>query len=153
MSHTIRKLMISAFLALTMNACLAAPTPEGAHRQEANTVQAGHYITSQQELTTYLHTTPNSPLDRLPADTKQRFLKSLIFGENGLASYEYDDLMNLDPQDSAQILGLFRPMAGKGDDEAVLPHDVLIDWVCAGAEGGCVGRQNHACDTMQCHPA
>src|SRR5882724_2209060 len=87
MSHTIRKLMISAFLALTMNACLAAPTPEGAHRQEADTVQAGHYITSQQELTTYLHTTPNSPLDRLPADAKQRFLKSLIFGENGLASY------------------------------------------------------------------
>lgn len=49
-----------------------------------------------------------TPLDALPPLARRRFLDSLVFGENGLGGYAFDDLvMELTPSQAAKILALF----------------------------------------------
>lgn len=98
MQHA-RRLVFAAILALS-----ACATDQG---PEAGASQATSQIMSAKELDTYLQTTPNSPLDRLPAAAKQRFIASLVFNENGLAGYQYSDLQALSPTEVYQILSLF----------------------------------------------
>ncbi|WP_152908742.1 hypothetical protein [Stenotrophomonas maltophilia] len=49
-----------------------------------------------------------TPLERMPAPARQRFLESLVFSETGLASFEYTDLMrNLTPGQIQEVLAIF----------------------------------------------
>jgi hypothetical protein len=65
-------------------------------------------IRSASELATYLGETPSSPLNRLSAEGKRRFMDSLVFSEKGLASYRYAELRaELTPVEIEQVLGLF----------------------------------------------
>lgn len=95
-----RKLVLAATLALS--ACAIA-RDQGA----GGAPPPASPILSAQELDAYLRTTPSSPLDRLPAAARQRFLASLVFTEAGLASYQYSDLQTLSPTEVYRILSLF----------------------------------------------
>ena len=64
-------------------------------------------IQSAKDLDVYLQTARTSPLDRLSVADKQNFLNSLVFTENGLASYQYSALETLSATDMYQILSLF----------------------------------------------
>lgn len=64
-------------------------------------------IRSTEDLSTYLRTAHDSPLDRLAPDARQRFLDSLTFGEHELGGFQYTDLQTLPPDDVYQILRLF----------------------------------------------
>jgi hypothetical protein len=92
--------MFAAILALS-----ACATDQGQEAGGDN--QPVSQILSAQELDTYLRTTPSSPLDRLPAAAKQSFIASLVFTEDGLASYSYTELETLSPAEIYQILSLF----------------------------------------------
>jgi hypothetical protein len=92
--------MFAAILVLS-----ACATDQG--QEAVGTNQPVSQIVSAKDLDTYLRTTPNSPLDRLPAAAKQRFIASLVFTENGLGSYKYSDLEALSPTEIYKILSLF----------------------------------------------
>jgi hypothetical protein len=94
------KLVFAAILALS--ACATDQDQEAASNSQPTS-----QIQSAKELDAYLRATPNSPLDRLPAAAKQRFIDSLVFTENGLASYTYIDLEALSPTEIYKILSLF----------------------------------------------
>jgi hypothetical protein len=65
-------------------------------------------IRSASALDAHLRETPSSPLNRMSAEGKQRFLDSLVFSEKGLASYRYAELRaELTPVEIEQVLGLF----------------------------------------------
>ena len=67
-------------------------------------------IKSTQELNAYLSNVHKgeSPLDRLSAPARERFLASLKFGDNGLASYSYVELESeLSATEIYRILSLF----------------------------------------------
>ena len=106
-----RRIMITAiFASFALGACAT-------DRNSGN--NAAPVIQSTQELESYLQTTPDSPLNRLPTDARQHFLNSLRFSENGLASFRYTDLKALPATDVAQILSLF----GIGHTTSLLPKD------------------------------
>jgi hypothetical protein len=107
----IRNIMITAiFASFALGAC-ATDRNSGSNNAPE--------IRSTQELESYLQTTPDSPLNRLPVDVRQSFLNSLRFNENGLSSYRYTDLKALPAADVAQILGLF----GIGHTTSLLPKN------------------------------
>jgi hypothetical protein len=49
-------------------------------------------ILSSDELDAHLQSDTDSPLDQLSEPARERFVDSLVFGDNGLGSYRYDDL-------------------------------------------------------------
>jgi hypothetical protein len=78
------------------------------HDQEPTIDQAqSPQIRSAEELSVYLRTTQNSPLDHLSATAKQRFLDSLVFSDGGLGSFRYTELEPLSATEIYQILSLF----------------------------------------------
>jgi hypothetical protein len=64
-------------------------------------------IGSTAALEAYLATNRHTPLDRFPEDAKQRFIASVVFGKNGLASFEYTELEALSASEAQDILQLF----------------------------------------------
>lgn len=64
-------------------------------------------IRSAEELSTYLRTAHDSPLDRLAPDARERFLDGLVFGEHELGGFRYTELQALPPADVYRILSLF----------------------------------------------
>ena len=64
-------------------------------------------IRSAAELSAYLRTARDSPLDQLQPAARQRFLDSLVFGEHELGGFRYTELQVLSPDDVYQILSLF----------------------------------------------
>lgn len=97
------KLVLAAVLAsIVLSACA---TEQGQETVEG-TELAGP-IQSAADLETYLRTTSSSPLDRLSAAARQRFLDSLVFSKNGLGSYQYTELEALTATEAHDILSLF----------------------------------------------
>ncbi|MCC4588966.1 hypothetical protein LL962_17980 [Xanthomonas sp. NCPPB 1067] len=70
-------------------------------------------IRSRAELREYLRVMPaQSPLLLLSYSSRERFLNSLVFSENGLASYSYEDLVaQLNALDAYKVLSLFGQQA------------------------------------------
>jgi hypothetical protein len=64
-------------------------------------------IRSAADLSAYLQTVRESPLDRMEPETRQRFLDSLVFGEHEIGGFEYRDLQSLPADDVYQVLHLF----------------------------------------------
>ena len=95
-----RRLVFAVILALS-----ACATDQG--QEAVGDDQSVPQILSANDLDSYLRTTPSSPLDRLPAEAKQRFIDSLIFTENGLGSFAYSELETLSATEIYQILSLF----------------------------------------------
>jgi len=96
----IQNLVVAMFVtSLALGAC-ATDQPS---RVDESAVQ----ISSAGELSTYLKATPHSPLDHLSAAGKQRFIDSLVFTPDGLASYRYSELEGLTATEAHQILSLF----------------------------------------------
>lgn len=97
MLHT-HKFMITAILCITtLGACVTDKD------RNAN----GPQIQSTQELQAYLQATPNSPLNHLAPDARQRFVNSLVFTDKGLGSFQYSELNTLPAADIQQVLTLF----------------------------------------------
>jgi hypothetical protein len=119
-----RKLVFAAILAL--NACATDQDQGAGNSQPVSQIQ------SAKELDAYLRTTPNSPLDRLSVAAKQRFIDSLVFTENGLASYTYIDLEALSPTEMFQILSLF----GAEHTTSMITQDQLAVPPGGGGGGG-----------------
>jgi hypothetical protein len=95
------------------------------HDQEpAGSQVPGAQIRSAEELSVYLRTTPNSPLDHLPADAKQRFVDSLVFTDGGLGSFQYTELEPLSATEIYQILSLF---GAERTTSMVIKNRVLSD--------------------------
>lgn len=91
--------MLLAVAALSACATESTPVIDG--------TQPSPHLRSTAELNAYLKTTSSSPLDRLPAEARQRFVESLVFTVDGLASYRYADLQSLSATEVYQILRLF----------------------------------------------
>lgn len=97
------RLFKKAMFALMFAAAVTGCAIDGSSSQ-GESVQ----ITSAQELSSYLQRNPTSPLDRLSAPARQRFLDSLVFSDNGLGSYHYADLeAELSVSEVHAILSLF----------------------------------------------
>lgn len=77
--------------------------------QRQHVEQALAPIQSRQDLDDYLRqASSHSPLNRLSPDARKRFLDSLVFNQNGLVGYRYDDLSaELSATEAYQILSLF----------------------------------------------
>lgn len=76
-------------------------------------------IRSRADLYRYLQVTPKSPINKLPADIRQRFLDSLVFTKHGLASYSYIGLGEaISVTDLYRILSLF----GEQNSIGIVPH-------------------------------
>jgi len=96
----IQNLVAGMFLAAMTLAACAVDQPS---RVDEGAVQ----ISSVDELSNYVKTTPHSPLDHLSAAGKQHFIDSLVFTRDGLASYRYSELEGLTATEAHQILSLF----------------------------------------------
>ncbi|WP_449429053.1 hypothetical protein [Rhodanobacter umsongensis] len=73
-------------------------------------IQTPAPITSAEALARYLRDTPagDSPLDKLPAGARRRFLSGLVFGSKGLGGFDTSDLEEeLDDAQIRQVLLLF----------------------------------------------
>ncbi|HET8898070.1 MAG TPA: hypothetical protein VFN09_04770, partial [Rhodanobacteraceae bacterium] len=78
--------------------------------QQAEIQQATAQIQSHAELARYLTSTPaeRSPLSKLSAPARQRFLSSITFNEHGITGFSYADLAaELTPTEISAILRLF----------------------------------------------
>lgn len=89
-------------LSIASAACVSAHDSEVSQNIES-TIQ----IHSTKELNDYLNSTPSSPLNRLPKETRQHFVDSLVFTKAGLASFQYSDLISLSATEIYQTLSLF----------------------------------------------
>lgn len=94
----IRNFMITAIVAAAMGACAT---------EQVNGNTSVTQIQSARDLETHLQTTPDSPLNRMSPDARQRFVDSLVFTDRGLASYRYVELQSLSTTDVFEILNLF----------------------------------------------
>lgn len=144
-----RRLVFAALLALS-----ACTTDNGAVGDNQQVSQ----ILSAKDLDTYLRTTPNSPLDRLSPEAKQRFIASLVFTENGLGSYAYSDLETLSAAEVYQILSLFGaerttsmitdPDTSSGVDKSATPQSEpggdYKDYWCS-SRATCAPALNYIC--------
>jgi hypothetical protein len=65
-------------------------------------------IQSAEDLSIYLQSTSDSPLDHLSPGAKQRFIDGLVFTKYGLGSYRYTALEGLPATEVYQILALFK---------------------------------------------
>lgn len=79
------------------------------HRMRSEVSYETAMIRSKADLADHLANNRNSPLLRLPGNSLQRFLDSLVFTSNGLASYSYASLRDssLNVTDIYKILALF----------------------------------------------
>jgi hypothetical protein len=97
--HLFKKAMFALMFAAAVTGCAADGSSS-----DSSDVQ----ITSAQELSSYLQRNTKSPLDRLSAPARERFLDSLVFSENGLGSYHYADLeAELSVSEVHAVLSLF----------------------------------------------
>ncbi len=65
-------------------------------------------IKSKQDLDQHLTRNVDSPINNLPLSVKWQFLGSLVFNENGLASFNYDILeRHVSPTEAFEVLSLF----------------------------------------------
>jgi hypothetical protein len=103
-----------------------------------------------------MSSTPNSPLSHLAPEARQRFVDSMVFSADGLASYSYADLQALSATEVYRILRIFdveatTPMIRKAgvsseSDKAVM--NIIIagyeDHYCA-SRATCGPQTNSIC--------
>jgi len=163
-------------LALALAALLPAasatearqPTDTQIDRQLVSQLTAT--ISSRAALDAYLAKEPlQSPLLQLSAENRRSFINSLVFGANGLGSYDYQPLLKADFLDAYKILRLFgseqslavvvekfRPSASRAGRQValLLKHDAglsemnRVDSECW--KGACRGRLGHICVAGGC---
>lgn len=101
MMHVRRFVLSMMLMALAATGCaLHADTAE--HPERTALIQ------SIEDLNDHLQSTADSPLHRLSPAARQRFVDSLVFGENGLGGYQYADLeAELTASEIYDVLALF----------------------------------------------
>lgn len=85
-------------------ALIACATDQGPSIDES---EPSPHIQTAEQLAAYMNSTPSSPLSHLAPDARQRFVDSMVFGANGLASYSYSDLQALSATEVYRILRIF----------------------------------------------
>lgn len=124
-------------------------------------------IRSKADLDNYLYAEKNSPLNYLTGSAKQRFLGSLVFKKNGLASFQNTELVaKLSATQIYQVLSLFglqsmtSTMAGvkigSDLDRAIMSPTgyipaTLPGMACDGPTGQCVTQPGWSCVPASCH--
>lgn len=97
-------------------------------------------IKSKSDLARYNAALAASPLGKAPAFARNKFLNSLIFTENGLASYSYTSLRDfLSLTEIYQVLALFGAQQSTGIIPGIKPRtsqERLIQTIAAGGGGG-----------------
>lgn len=111
--HAAKGFVAAVLLGLTLQAGAAEPAHAGLQRADAELRRVLSYeladVKSRQELAAYLRLAgATSPLNALSPAARDRFLDSLVFNENGLAEYRFDDLQSeLSVTQAYRILRLF----------------------------------------------
>lgn len=103
---TLKAILFAAWL-VAMPLLAAAAMPPSV---PGKSIQSPTPITSLEALARYLRDTPagDSPLDKLPAGARKRFLAGLEFGSKGLGGFDPSDLQaELDDAQIRQVLILF----------------------------------------------
>jgi hypothetical protein len=160
----IRKLMVTMmFASAAVSGCAV---DQGSPGEESDSAAI---INSSDDLNEYLETADRSPVDRLSPAARQRFLDSLVFGDDGLGSYSYADLeAELSVSEIHDILSLFgverttsmitgarvvsdrdrelrSRMAPGGDLYSITPED-HTNCKCTGTGGYvCASEPSHIC--------
>ncbi|HVJ36815.1 MAG TPA: hypothetical protein VM687_03305 [Stenotrophomonas sp.] len=99
-------ILLATFPLLTTANPATAPSDAQIDRQLLD--QRTATINNQAALDAYLAKEPlQSPLRKLTHQDRRAFLGSLVFGGNGLGSYDYTPLLNADFLDAYRILRLF----------------------------------------------
>jgi hypothetical protein len=107
LSHT-RRIRMLRTRALMLSFMLAAATGCGNADGSLDSSEQVAPIQSAEELSAYLDSTSESPLNRLSEPARERFIDSLVFSDNGLGSYRFDDLeAELSATQVYQVLSLF----------------------------------------------
>ena len=172
MKHALRSMLVVATLTLSfgLGANNQAPSPDtGMQHALIGHVAMQHELSSALapvrnagQFQAYLrdHRGPTSPFHALSPAARERFSRSLVFNENGLASYAYADLRN--ELSASQIYAAMRVFGAESSvssirglkgkqhaDKLVLESRFAYynghhDMYCAGA-GSCAPRMGWVC--------
>ena len=102
MLHVRRLMVAMMFASAAVSGCATDEVSPGDEDESTAIIQ------SSEDLDDYLEGVGPSPLDRLSPAARQRFLNSVVFGDEGLGSYRYADLeAELSVSEIHDILSLF----------------------------------------------
>lgn len=111
--HAAKGFVATILLGLAFQAGATGPAHAGLQRADAELRRVLSYeladVKSRQDLAEHLRLAGTaSPLNALSPGARERFLDSLVFNENGLVEYRYDDLAReLSVTQAYRILRLF----------------------------------------------